>query len=265
MPVAAATDAAPAPADGVVRSEVFQFAPGDQLKDTGVLVVTGGRFDRTEAFEVVRTADGGRRVTSVIIGAGDSYRVHARWDYAADASAVLASGRGQYGGNPVGIEISAAAGVATITLTDEDIETVHTAACGADCLLDMAPSALPMFTMTRRYDEARGGPQVFRWVARSLITDQVLLDGSAEIRLLGDFEFVQDGRRSLVKQFVFIETIKNEASGEYFKVAFNLYVSADHRPLAFATASSTLGERAGYKGITSALPKQIPQLRPVAP
>ena len=248
-----------------MRSALFQFAPGDQLEDSGVLVVTGGRFDRTEAFEVLRTAGGGRRVTSVTIAAGDAYRVEARCDYTGDDAAVSAAGRGQYAGKPVDIEIVAAGGEATITLSGSGLAAVDTAPCGADCLIDMAPSALPMFTMARRYDEARGGPQVFRWIARSLIANQVLLDGSAEIRKLGDFEFVQGERRTPVKQFAFIETLKDEASGQYFKAAFNLYVDVDNRPLAFATPSSTTGERAGYEGITSALPKQIPELNPPSP
>lgn len=249
-----------APPAAVMRSSLFEFAPGDRMEDSGVMVVTGGRFDRTEAFEVVRTAEGGRRLSSVTVGAGDAYRVEGRWDYADDDRALGATGRGLYGGQAVTVVMRREAGDrASITLRGSGEPVVHTAPCTA-CLMDMSPSALPMFTMTRLYDAERGGAQVFRWIGRSLILDQVLLDGQSEITRLGEFEFAHDGTTTPVTQYVFVENLRDEASGQYFKVAFNLYVDAQQRPLAFATAGSTVGERAGYEGLTTALPKQIPAL-----
>jgi hypothetical protein len=68
-----------------------------------------------------------------------------------------------------------------------------------------------------------------------------------------------------VRQYAFVETLKNESTGAIFQLAFNLYVAADDdRPLAFAIGSSTVGERAGFEGITRALPPRIPAIRPVA-
>ena len=130
----------------------------------------------------------------------------------------------------------------------------HRAWCADDCLLDLSPSALAMFTMTRRYDQSRGGPQVFRWVGRSLIVDQVLLDGTAEITRLKEIMFNSAAGAVKVRQYRFVETLKDEASGQIAQVAFNLYTDETNRPLAFATAGSTIGQRMGYEGIIEALP-----------
>jgi hypothetical protein len=54
---------------------------------------------------------------------------------------------------------------------------------------------------------------------------------------------------------------KDEASGRFMTVAFNLYTTADHRPVAFAVGTSTVGERVGYEGVTTALPPRIPDTR----
>lgn len=250
----------PAPQGGIERSDLFLFAEGDLIEDAGRLNVTGGNFNRIEDFEVVRTAAGGRVMTSVTTGADGIYRVQGRWRYDAEEQATTATGLGVYAGQPVTVESTRADGLAAIQVKGA-IEATHSAACARDCLIDMSPSALPMFTMTRLFDESRGGTQIFRWVARSLILDQVLLDGKTEIRKLGNFVFRQDDRETPVKQYAFVETLKDEASGQYFKIAFNLYVTADNLPLAFATGGTTVGERAGYEGITKALPPQIPSTK----
>lgn len=249
----------PEPVDGIQRSDLFVFAAGDRIEDSGRLLVTGGRHARTEDFEVVRQADGGRVMSSVVTGASDTYRVQGRWNYDANEHALAATGIGNYAAGPVTVDIRAKDGSATLLVAGAR-ENQQGAPCSSDCLIDMSPSALPMFTMTRRYDDARGGPQTFRWVARSLIVDQVLLDASAEVWKLGDFVFRQDGRETPVRQYAFVETMQDEASGNYFKGAFNLYTTADHRPLAFATGGKTVGERVGYAGITQALPPRIPSI-----
>ena len=244
---------------GIERSELFGLDAGDRVEDTGRLVVTGGRFDRVEDFEVVRTADGGRVISSVVTGAGDSYRVQGNWEYLADEQALAATGIGKYKGGPVMVNIQTNDGSAALRVTGAR-DNEHVTPCDSDCLIDMSPSALPMFTMTRRYDEARGGAQSFDWIARSLIADQVLLEATAAIEKLGEFVFDQNGRQIVVMQYAFVETMKDEASGKTFQGAFNLYTTADHRPLAFATGGKTVGERMGYEGITAALPPKIPAL-----
>jgi hypothetical protein len=255
--IAANAAGPPSPMAGIERSDLFLFAEGDRIEDAGRLNVTGGRFNRIEDFEVVRTADGGRILTSITTGADGIYRVKGRWRYDADEQSTSATGLGLYDGQPVIVEATRANGLVTLVATGA-LSATHIAACAEDCLIDMSPSALPMFSMTRLFDEALGGAQYFRWVARSLIVDQVLLDGKVEIRKLGDFVFRQGDRETPVKQYAFVESLKDEASGQFFKVAFNLYVTDENRPLAFATGGTTVGERAGYEGITKALPPEIP-------
>jgi hypothetical protein len=249
----------PPPAPGLVRSALFEFGTGDRLEDSGRMVVTGGRFGRTEHFEVVRRADGGWTLTSVTVGDGDSYRVEGRWKYAADHLAQAVTGRGAYQGQAVGIDISGGRPGASIVVTRGGRERVVTAPCEQGCLVDMAPSALPMFTMTRLY--RGGGSQTFRWIGQSLIADEVLLDGTTEIRKLGEADFTAGGRAVRVRQFAFVETLKNATTGATFRIGFNLYVDPEDRPLAFAIGSSTIGERSGYEGLVKSMPAQIPEIR----
>jgi hypothetical protein len=79
-----------------------------------VITVTGGPFARTEAFEVVRRADGGRTITSVTNGNGGAYRVEGRWTYDAAEKAQAAQGLGRYGASPVSVDIRVAAPQASI-------------------------------------------------------------------------------------------------------------------------------------------------------
>jgi hypothetical protein len=250
----------PVPAPGLVRSALFEFGAGDRLEDAGRMVVTGGRFGRTEHFEVVRRADGGWTLTSVTVGDGDSYRVEGRWKYDGQERAQAVTGRGSYQGQPVGIDISGGRPGATVVVTQQGKERVVTAPCEQGCLVDMAPSALPMFTMTRLYGAAEG-PRAFRWIGQSLIADEVLLDGTTEIRKLREGDFAAGGKTVRVRQFAFVETLKNATTGATFRIGFNLYVDAADRPLAFAIGSSTVGERAGFEGLTRTLPPQIPEVR----
>ncbi len=90
----------------------------------------------------------------------------------------------------------------------------------------------------------------------------MLPDGIAEIEKLGDAEFVAaDGTWLRVRQFAFVETLRDETSGRSFRVPFDLYVDQTHRPLAFAIGSSTIGERVGLEGITEAIPVRMPATR----
>jgi len=254
---AASVMAQPVPADGLIRSELFNFGPGDEIIDSGVMEVTGGNFNRNEDFELIQHADGSRVLTSVITGADDIYQVQGYWEFSADGKAREARGIGIYDGQPVKVEIIRQDGMATLRVAGA-AKALHRAWCNDTCLIDMSPSGVAMFMMTGRYDEARGGPQTFQWVGRSLIIDQVLLDGSAELRKLGDFTFKQAERRVPVKHFVFVETLKDESTGKVFAAAFNLYTTPDYRPLAFATRGGTIGERRGYAGITRSIPPIFP-------
>jgi hypothetical protein len=253
---------APPPAAGIERSSLFSFAAGDRLEDAGRMVVAGGRFARTEHFEVVRRADGGRAVTSVIVAAGNAYRVEGRWDSDAREQAGAATGLGSYAGVPAHIEISGGGPGARIRVRSGTTDQTRVAPCPEGCLVDMTPSTLPMFTLTRRYGFADAGIRSYRWIGQSLLADETLLDGTTEVRKLRAADFAAPGGTVRVHQYAFVETLRNEATGKTFQMAFNLYVDGEHRPLAFAIGSSTVGERVGYEGITRAIPPEVPAVRP---
>ncbi len=253
---------APPPAAGIERSSLFSFAAGDRLEDAGRMVVAGGRFARTEDFEVVRRADGGRTVTSVIVADGNAYRVEDRWHSDAAGQSGAATGIGSYAGTPARIEISGGGPGARISVRSGDREQTRVAPCPEGCFVDMTPSTLPMFSMTRRYGLDAAGPRTYRWIGQSLLADETLLDGTTEIRKLRAGDFAAAGGTVRVHQYAFVETLRNEATGKTFQVAFNLYVDGEHRPLAFAIGSATVGERVGYAGLTKALPPEIPAVRP---
>jgi hypothetical protein len=235
---------------GVVRSSLFAIEANDRIEDAGVLTVADGPFARTEAFEVVRRADGGRVVTSVITGSKDSYRSEGRWEFDANEQATSAVGKTSYNGEPVDIGIVSAPPSATVTISVGDVRRFVSAPCDPDCLIDMAPSALPMFTMTRQYSRQAGGNQRFRWIAQGLTQDQTLLKGHADIRLVRTEPF--NGKE--VSQYLFVETITKPDTGDIVSFAFNLWVDGEHRPLAFDTVGSTLGTRDGYEAITMEMP-----------
>ncbi len=241
----------PAPAvPDVERSALFTLTAGDRVEDAGVFRVASGRFARTEAFEVVRRADGGRTLTSVIRGQGDTYRVEGRWEYDAQENALRSEGLGSYPTGPVKVSITAAPPEATIRVSLESEERALTASCEPDCLIDMAPSAVAMFAMTRRHSGKPGETQTFRWIGQALTVDQVLLEGEADIKLLRTA--AMDGIQ--VRQFTFVEALKNAVTGEISSFAFNLWVDAAHRPLAFATEGGTQGQRDGFEQVLEKMP-----------
>ncbi len=237
----------------VDRSGLFALAPGDVIEDAGVMAVAGGRFARREAFEIVRHADGGRTITSVITGANDSYRVEGRWTYDAADRAINAQGRASYDGQPASIDIAAHAPGATISVSSGSVDRTVPAPCDPDCLIDMAPSALPMFTMTRVMAAAGAETQTFRWIGQGLIADQVLLEGVAVLELL---EAGQVGDVSVL-QYRFVETLTDAETGDQRSFAFNLWVDAEQRPLAFGMTSGTLGVREGYEAVPVEMPGQF--------
>lgn len=237
-------------AQDMERSSFFQLDEGDQIEDAGVLRVMSGRFARSEAFEVVRRADGGRIVTSVITAGDGSYRVEGRWEYDSAEQAVRADGKGTYLGIPATVEISATPPMAKVTVQSGDVTRTLPANCDPDCLLDMAPSAVAMFSMTRQHKMPVGDVQTYRWRGQGLITDQVLLEGHADMRLLG----TETVAGTNVSQYHFVEHLTDAQSGEQRSFAFNLWVDDDHRPLAFGMTSGTLGVRDGYESVPVNMP-----------
>jgi len=228
---------------------------GAEVIDHGTLVVAGGSSARTESFEVVRRPDGGRTIVSVTTAADGSYRVQGRWDYDADERALSAHGRGLHDGQPVTIDIAAAPPAATMRLAaaDGSMRTYH-APCDPPCLIDMTPSALPMFTMSRLYDFEAGGVQAFRWIGYALNQDQRLTDGTVRFRFVKNVTVQQPGGETMrVRHFIWDETLVEEVTGKTFEVHFNAWTDTDHRPLKFVVGKRTTGIRDGYQSISDQL------------
>lgn len=234
----------------VERSSLFALEAGDRIEDAGVLTVQSGRLARSEAFEVVRRADGGRVVTSVITADDGSYKVEGRWVYNADEVAVRADGIGSYNGVSATIELVANPPVAKISAESGDVTRSLPATCDPDCLLDMAPSAVAMFSMTRQHTKPVGEIQTYRWLGQGLAVDQVLLEGAADMRLLK----TQAVGQLRVSQYHFVEHLTDAQTGEKRSFGFNLWVDAEHKPLAFGMISGTLGVRVGYESVPVEMP-----------
>jgi len=226
-----------------------------EVIDYGTLVIDGGFSPRTESFEMVRRADGGRTIVSTVTAADGSYRVQGRWDYDAQERALSAHGLGIHDGQAVTIDIAAAPPAATMRLAaaDGSLQTFH-APCDPPCLIDMTPSALPMFTMSRLYDFDAGGVQKFRWVGYALNEDQRLFDGTVRFRFVKDVSVEQpDGKKMTVRHFIWDETLVEEKTGKTFEVHFNAWTDTDHRPLKFKVGQRTTGIRDGYQAISDQL------------
>ena len=81
----------------IVDPRLYLPAPGDEVIDGGVMNVSRlGQPNSSEEFKVIRRADGGRTIVSVVTAADNSFDIQARWDYDAAEQAVSATGWGKH-------------------------------------------------------------------------------------------------------------------------------------------------------------------------
>lgn len=237
-------------AQTVERSSLFEMNAGDVIEDAGVITVNSERFGRTEAFEVVRRRDGGRTVTSVITGTSQPFRVEGSWVYNAKDFPLSAAGKGNYFGTPVDIKISVDPPEARVVLVSDGVTNTTTLSCTSSCLVDLAPSTVAMFTMTRRVPRGAEEPVRFDWIGQGLTFDQTLTHGLADVRELK----TQRIGDTTVIQYLFVETLPNLETGGTSTIGFNLYVDDRQRPLAFVTQGGTVGARGGFETLTTTMP-----------
>ncbi|MDX2221835.1 MAG: hypothetical protein SFV21_03735 [Rhodospirillaceae bacterium] len=237
---------------------------GARLIDAGVMVVTGGgpAFDRTEAFEYLSTSAGGVVLLNTITMTDGRYRVQARFDLDADWNARSADGLGLYEGVPVvavmrrdGREVR----IAVRSLGDggAKVSLDPTAACDPDCFINMSPSALAMFVMTRHYDLARGGPQTFRWTGQDLDRVRTLSGGTATLSFAGERVVPRATGETALRHFTFVESLPLPDGGR-FTLNFDLWTDREHRPMGFrvrtpGAAGGTFGFRQGFEDVRAAL------------
>lgn len=239
----------------IVDPRLYTPSPGDEVIDSGVMHVSRlGQAISSEEFRVIRRADGGRTIVSVVTAADDSFEIPARWDYDADEQATSATGWGKHAGPAFEVTLARDADAATMTVVYESGERVtHEGECPPGCLMDMMPGAIPQFTMSRRYDMERAGVQDFRWMAYVLNQDMRSFDVVVSIDHLRDYEIDRaDGSEITVRHFVFDEKGSLDGAGDEYETHSNLWVDLTHRPIKFKVGQ-TIGLRAGFEDIDDRL------------
>ncbi|MCY4478050.1 MAG: hypothetical protein OXC70_08705 [Gammaproteobacteria bacterium] len=244
---------------GIDDPRAYVLYVGDEVIDSGVMKVSRlGQAISSEEFSVIRRADGGRTIVSVVTAADDSFDIRARWDYDTDEKAISATGWGKHADEPA-FEVTLArdGGAATMTVAYETGEQVtYKGECPQGCLMDMMPGAIPQFTMSRRYDANSAGVQDFRWMAFVLNQDMRSFDVVVSFAHVRDFTVARaDGEEIIVRHFVFDEQGSLDGVGERYQTHSNLWVDTMHRPIKFKVGE-TIGLRAGFEDIDDRLAPQ---------
>ncbi len=242
------------------RPSTFAGQAGAIILDSGVFVVTGNPlFAREESFEYVRRQDGGVTLLNTITASDGRFRVRARFDLDAQWRSLRASGVGLYDGVPVEIQMRRNGEQVDITVKGEGVNLTPTAVCDPDCFINMSPSSLAMFVMTRHYDEAKGGAQTFRWAGQDLDRVRTLSGGKADLTYQGSKVYQRQTlpgrppRQATVRHYTFVELLPLDDGGT-FALDFDLWTDADHRPLGFrvrtpGAGTATTGFRVGWEGV----------------
>jgi hypothetical protein len=167
-------------------------------------------------------------------------------------------GRGAIGADALELDIEAKPGRASMTIRRGAREPeVLAGACSPDCFVDLAPSAVTMFAMTRDPRVQSGATHEFQWVGHALNADSVLVDGIARFRRLGESRVRRpDGSLLTVRHDVFLESLSDLRTGFRGKMFFNLWTDAEGRPLKF-TASRTVGLREGFEDLAALAPATL--------
>jgi hypothetical protein len=244
---------------------VYAGVAGATLIDSGaMLVAAGGPFTREESFEYLKRPDGGFVLLNTITAANGSYRVQARFDLDAQWRSENAYGIGLYDGKPVDVVMQPVGKQVKISVRPRDAalggpSSDPVAACDPDCFINMSPSITSMFVMTRHYDFARGGTQVFRWTGQDLDKVRTLSGGTAALIFKREVVAARTGGGTLaVRHFTFVETMPNPAGGTY-SLDFDLWTDTAHRPMGFrirfsgGSPSGVVGWRKGFEDMQAAL------------
>jgi len=235
-------------------SPTFAGVKGAIMIDSGVMVVESTPdFAREESFEYLRRPDGGVTLLNSITMKDGRYRVRARFDMDKDWKSLNATGRGLYDGVPVDSRMERKGKVVEIQVRGDGVALNPTAVCDPDCFINMSPTSLPMFVMTRHYDLEMGGPQLFRWTGQDLDRVRTLSGGTAELTYQGEQTLnraVLPGRpRKMVtvRHFTFVESLPLPDGGR-FKLDFDLWTDTEHRPLGFrVTTPGLTGGTVGFR------------------
>lgn len=242
----------------------FAGVKGAIMIDSGVMVVESTPdFAREESFEYLRRPDGGVTLLNTVNMTDGRFRVRARFDLDKDWKSINATGRGLYDGIAVDSRMERAGKVVEIQVTGEGVNLNPTAVCDPDCFINMSPTSLPMFVMTRHYDLEKGGPQLFRWTGQDLDRVRTLSGGTAELTFQGErilARAVLPGKPSktvTIRHFTFVESLPLPDGGR-FKLDFDLWTDTEHRPLGFrvrtpGSPGGTIGFRKAWADVRGQL------------
>lgn len=242
----------------------FAGVKGAIVIDSGVMVVESTPdFAREESFEYLRRPDGGVTLLNTVNMTDGRFRVRARFDLDKDWKSLSATGRGLYDGVAVDSRMERAGKVVEIQVTGDGVHLNPTAVCDPDCFINMSPTSLPMFVMTRHYDLEKGGPQLFRWTGQDLDRVRTLSGGTAELTFQGERilnRAVLPGKAAktvAVRHFTFVESLPLPDGGR-FNLDFDLWTDTEHRPLGFrvrtpGSPGGTIGFRKAWTDVRGQL------------
>jgi len=245
------------PVPALCQSSVLAGVADVRLLDAGVMTIGGdAEFVRTEAFEYLQQADGRYTLLNTITAGDGRYRVRGRFDYDEQWQATSASGVGLYAGGAVDIAMRIEQQRVKIEVDGKNRRLRPAADCDPDCFLNLSPSAIAMFVMTRHYDMRKGGDQTFRWSGQDLDREYTLSGGTAELRWRGTRAYPHAGSAIMLRHFTFRESLPAPEGGR-FVLDFDLWTDDEHRPIGFrvripgGSPEGTVGSRTGFEQILS--------------
>ncbi|MEZ5458911.1 MAG: hypothetical protein R3E65_06270 [Steroidobacteraceae bacterium] len=199
------------------------------LPDAGIIEMRGGDpvHDRDEIFEIAADGDG-YRIDSRIVARSGAYSLRIEARYSPDWLPRGLAGWSTTADHEGVVRIDVEAGEAVVMLAAAPPPGPLRLHCPTGTLIDLEPSTLPMWAMTRRYDRARGGTQVFRWIGRSLVRDVTLENLEVPLTL------VRSDARG--ETFEFSETYPLPGGGQ-FTLPFTLQVDTAGRLQRFSVGT----------------------------
>ena len=107
-------------------------------------------MERRDAFETWRAPSGERWQRSIVTPADGSYRVEGEWRSDATGLPQAVRGLGAIAAEPLEVAIQAQPGRSALTIRRGAREPeILDGRCTPDCYVDLSPSAVAMFAMTR--------------------------------------------------------------------------------------------------------------------
>lgn len=155
-----------------------------KLLDVGCCNIRGGpMFDRDESFQIYSRPEG-FLVDSRIQSTLGQFEFRCCFEFDEHWLPRQVAARGRSDDAKVEVTIRADADAAHLTFTGADGSVAEeTLGFARGHLLDLEPSVIPMWAMTRRYDQQTGGEQSFFWAGRSLTRGFSLQGGRTDIHL----------------------------------------------------------------------------------